>query len=47
MEYYNPEMKPKEQARRFKKDWKTETRETINSRLIYGWYDYTYDNVNM
>lgn len=37
----------KEQARLFRKDWKTEDRRTINSALEYGYYDYTYDNAEI
>lgn len=47
MEYYDGDLSQKEQAKKFRKDWKTETRATINSRLTYGDYDYTYNNEEM
>lgn len=47
MEYGNTELSPKEQAKRFRKDWDTETRDIINSQLKYGYFDYTYDNEEM
>ena len=33
----------KEQVAMFNRDWKTETKNTINDRLLYGFYDYAYD----
>ena len=47
MEYYDGDLSQKEQAKKFRKDWKTETRATINSRITYGDYDYTYNNEEM
>lgn len=47
MEYYDSKLPQKEQAKRFRKDWETETRDVINSRLTYGIFDYTYDNEEM
>lgn len=47
MEYYDGDLSQKEQVKKFRKDWKTETRATINSRLTYGDYDYTYNNEEM
>ena len=47
MEYYDGDLSQKEQAKKFRKDWKTETRATINSRLTYGDFDYTYNNEEM
>ncbi len=44
MEYDAPEgATSKEQADRFRQDWKSETRDVINSRLSYGLYDYVHD----
>ncbi len=44
MEYDAPEgSTPRQQAKKFLNDWRTETRDTINSRLSYGLYDYAYD----
>lgn len=37
----------KEQAKLFRQDWKTETRDTIKSELKYGDFDYTYNNEEM
>ncbi len=45
--YVDKHNSPKEQAKLFRKDWKTEDRNTINSLLQYGYYDYTYDNEEM
>ncbi len=47
MEHYDGDLSQKEQAKKFRKDWKTETRATINSRLTYGDFDYTYNNEEM
>lgn len=47
MEYDDTALSPKEQAERFRKDWEVETRDVINSRLSYGYFDYTYDNEDM
>lgn len=47
MEYGNIDLSPKEQAKLFRKEWKTETRDVINSRLEYGCFDYTYNNEDM
>ena len=44
MAYYDEELSSKEQISKFKDDWKRELRNTINDRLIYGFYDYSYDN---
>ena len=38
---------PKEQAKLFRQDWETETRDNINSELKYGDFDYTYNNEEM
>lgn len=38
---------PKEQAKLFRQDWKTETRAIIKSELKYGDFDYTYNNEEM
>lgn len=45
--YVDKKNSPKEQAKLFRQDWKTEDRRTINSLLEYGCYDYTYDNEEM
>lgn len=47
MEYYDSDLSQKEQAKKFRKDWEIETRATINSRLEYGDFDYTYNNEEM
>ena len=47
MEYYDSKLSQKEQANKFRKDWKTKTMVTINSRLKYGVFDYTYNNEEM
>jgi hypothetical protein len=36
-------LKSYQQAKVFKEDWKTLTRDKINNKLRYGFYDYTYD----
>ena len=38
---------PKEQAKLFRQDWETETRNIIKSELKYGDFDYTYNNEEM
>ncbi len=38
---------PKEQAKLFRQDWETETRDIIKSELKYGDFDYTYNNEEM
>ena len=47
MEYYDSKLSQKEQANKFRKDWKIKTMVTINSRLKYGVFDYTYNNEEM
>ena len=47
MEYDDNSLSPKQQAKKFKKDWNEETRDVINSRLTYGYFNYTYDNEEM
>lgn len=47
MEYDDNSLSPKEQAKRFRKDWETERRDVINSRLTYGDFNYTYNNEEM
>lgn len=47
MEYDDPSLSPKEQAKKFRSDWENEKRDVINSRLTYGYYDYTYNNEDM
>lgn len=47
MEYYDSMLSQKEQANKFRKDWKIKTMVTINSRLKYGVFDYTYNNEEM
>lgn len=37
----------KEQAKLFRQDWETETRDIIKSELKYGDFDYTYNNEEM
>lgn len=37
MEYYDGDLSPKEQAKKFRKDWKTETRATIDKNKILVW----------
>lgn len=44
MEYGDNTLSQKEQAKLFRKEWNIATRDTINSRLTYGYFDYTYDN---
>lgn len=45
MEYSDGEddLSINKQVKLFNKDWKFETRNTINDRLKYGYYDYTYN----
>ena len=47
MEYYfeydGTEKTRKKMVQKLRSDWQTETRNTINSRLSYGRYDYVYD----
>lgn len=38
---------PKEQAKLFRQDWETETKDIIESELKYGDFDYTYNNEEM
>lgn len=47
IEYDDTSLTPKEQAKRFRSDWEKKTRDVINSRLTYGYYDYTYNNEDM
>lgn len=35
---------PKQQAKLFREDWETESRDSIRSELKYGDFDYTYNN---
>lgn len=44
MEYGDNTLSQKKQAKLFRKEWNTETRTVINSRLTYGFFDYTYNN---
>ena len=45
--YVDKNNSPKEQAKLFRQDWKNEDRQTINSLLEYGYFNYTYDNEEM
>jgi hypothetical protein len=38
---------PKQQAKLFREDWETESRDSIRSELKYGDFDYTYNNEEM
>ena len=42
-DYYYGSEEESRQVERFKRDFDTETRDYINSLLIYGFYDCTYD----
>jgi len=44
MEYFDSSLPAKTQSTIFKKDWTRETRSFLNSRLVYGYFDYVYDN---
>lgn len=35
---------PKEQVKLFRQDFKTKTRDIVNSNLDYGYFNYTYNN---
>ena len=47
IEYGDVEKAPSEQGMSFLYDWERETRNIINSRLRYCYYDYTYDGDEM
>ena len=42
--YVEKRNSPKEQAKLFRQDFRTETRDTLNSNLDYGYFDCTYNN---
>lgn len=47
MEYDDNSLSQKDQAKKFRKDWETKTRDIINSKLTYGYFDFSYDNEEM